>query len=444
MSVTELAHDLRSEAMVILACVNHESAVPVAVDELAAEHFHDPRLGACFESIQKLFAAGEPVRIASVTKQLELDGLLPKIGGVNFFASLEAERVPPTELPYWAQQIRNAYCRRRYHQLGEEIQQLSVQGSEPDEIEGQIASQLDGIREVRGQKRVSIKDQMREIFEEINGKRDPKRQVATGFYALDDLLQGGFLAGQLIVVAGRTSHGKSALGNRLALEAMRSGYVHIVSTEIASDELLRNLLTIHSRVPRHRLRAGASRVTEQMKERMLESARFITSDRLSIADPSQVCDIGRIMAQAHQIAGRHGQLGLLLVDYIQNVRGVEYRNSRSREQEVAEVSMKLKHLALQLECPVVALSQLNRQIESRDKKVPTTADIRESDAIAHDADTIIVIDRPEARLRDETPDEERARANIHLVKNRNGPLGRLQLAFDAECMAFTNQGPHLP
>lgn len=441
MTVVELAHDRKSEQMVVVACTVHEQVVPVAVDELQPEHFHDPRLSACFGAIQKLFAAGEPVRVASIAKTLEADGLLERMGGLDFFDNLHVEDVTPRQMPYWAKQIRDAYCRRRYHHLGEEIQAHAVSGTDPDDIEGEIANSLDAIRETRAHGQISMSTLIRQTFEEMRGDRPASPQTPSGFYQLDDLLQGGFEAGDLVVVAGRTSHGKSAFGNRLALEAGKHGHVHIVSTEIRAEQLAKNLLTIYTRVPRHKLRQGG-RVTDVQKRALLEAAQFIGDKHFSVADPSQACDIGRIMARTHQIAGRT-KLAMLVVDYIQNVSGVDHRGSRSREQEVAEVSRKLKRLAIQLKIPVIALSQLNRQIESRDSKIPTTADIRESDAIAHDADTIIVIDRPEARLKGDCPDEDKGMADIHVVKNRLGQLGKFKLAFIGECMTFTHQGPHL-
>ncbi|MDZ7628513.1 MAG: replicative DNA helicase [Parvularculaceae bacterium] len=290
--------------------------------------------------------------------------------------------------------------------------------------------------------------------------------ISTGLRDLDHTL-GGLHASDLIILAGRPSMGKSSLATNIALNVARAykpdrqpdgtiksaegGVVGLFSLEMSSDQLATRIISEVSGVPSNEIRRGD--IDQEQFERIYHAARELESLPLFIDDTGGL-SIGQLAARARRLKRQHG-LGLLVVDYLQLLTGSQKRTD-NRVQEITEISMGLKALAKELAVPVVALSQLSRQVESRDDKRPQLADLRESGSIEQDADVVMFIYREEYYLRRAEPkpdsdahakwiadcDAARGIAEVIIGKQRHGPIGKVPLHFEENLTKFSNLDRH--
>jgi replicative DNA helicase len=286
--------------------------------------------------------------------------------------------------------------------------------------------------------------------------------VATGLRDLDHTL-GGLHPSDLIILAGRPSMGKSSLATNIALNVARAykperqpdgaikaaegGVVGLFSLEMSSDQLATRIISEVSGVPSNEIRRGD--IDQEQFDRIYHASRELESLPLYIDDTGGL-SVGQLAARARRLKRQHG-LGLLVIDYLQLLTGSQKRGD-NRVQEITEISMGLKALAKELQVPVLALSQLSRQVESRDDKRPQLADLRESGSIEQDADVVMFIFREEYYLRraEPRPDSEghakwiadcdaaRGIAEVIIGKQRHGPIGKVELAFQENLTKFTN------
>jgi replicative DNA helicase len=286
--------------------------------------------------------------------------------------------------------------------------------------------------------------------------------VATGLRDLDHTL-GGLHPSDLIILAGRPSMGKSSLATNIALNVARAykperqpdgsikaaegGVVGLFSLEMSSDQLATRIISEVSGVPSNEIRRGD--IDQEQFDRIYHASRELESLPLYIDDTGGL-SIGQLAARARRLKRQHG-LGLLVIDYLQLLTGSQKRGD-NRVQEITEISMGLKALAKELAVPVLALSQLSRQVESRDDKRPQLADLRESGSIEQDADVVMFIYREEYYLRraEPRPDSEghakwiadcdaaRGIAEVIIGKQRHGPIGKVELAFQENLTKFSN------
>ncbi|HBK92048.1 MAG TPA: replicative DNA helicase [Parvularcula sp.] len=286
--------------------------------------------------------------------------------------------------------------------------------------------------------------------------------VATGLRDLDHTL-GGLHPSDLIILAGRPSMGKSSLATNIALNVARAykperqpdgtfkaaegGVVGLFSLEMSSDQLATRIISEVSGVPSNEIRRGD--IDQEQFDRIYHASRELESLPLFIDDTGGL-SVGQLAARARRLKRQHG-LGLLVIDYLQLLTGSQKRGD-NRVQEITEISMGLKALAKELQVPVLALSQLSRQVESREDKRPQLADLRESGSIEQDADVVLFIFREEYYLKRAEPrmdspehaewqqkcDEIRGIAEVIIGKQRHGPIGKVELAFQENLTKFTN------
>jgi replicative DNA helicase len=262
--------------------------------------------------------------------------------------------------------------------------------------------------------------------------------VRTGFYQLDDMTS-GLHPGELVIVAGRPSMGKTTLALNIAVNAaVNDGKsVAIFSLEMSGQNIVRNMLCAQARFPGQKLRRGGRLLTAEDQRLLADAAGPLFEAQLFVDDsPSLTPTVLR--SKCRRIKARGG-LDLVLVDYLQLMEAMGTTKSvESRQQEISYISRSLKGLARELEVPVIAMSQLNREVEKREKARPKLSDLRESGAIEQDADLICLLYRPYYYTRDES--DLRA-AEVIVAKQRNGPTGSVQLHFFAECLRFDNPLP---
>ncbi|MEO0073854.1 MAG: replicative DNA helicase, partial [candidate division WOR-3 bacterium] len=284
----------------------------------------------------------------------------------------------------------------------------------------------------------SVHDLLMKEMENIDRALGEKRQVTgieTGFRELD-LKTSGLQDGELIVVAGRPSMGKTAFALNIAVHAsLRHKLpVAVFSLEMSSESLIQRLLCAEARISLQNLRRGA--LTPQERTRLTTALGPLGEAPIYIDDSPALTALD-IRARARRLRSEHRDLGLIIVDYLQLMEvPSDRRRERNRQQEVADISRSLKAMAKELDVPVIAVSQLSREPEKRSDHRPQLSDLRESGAIEQDADLVLLLYRGEQYF----PEEEslRGRAEVIIAKQRNGPLGTVQLVFEGHCMRFDN------
>lgn len=407
----------------------------VVSEILAAADFYREAHGRIFQAMLDLQEASEPVDLVTVTAYLKDRGQLEAVGGPVFLAEL-SERVGfATNAEYYAGLVRDKAILRRLLDASQEIAGACFAPVENvkefvSEAENKIFCIGEGRQAAEARSFAAVIPERLRHLEQIweSRHRGEVLGVPSGFLDLDQLT-GGWQPGDLILVAGRPSMGKTALALNFATHAGLKGYPGgFFSLEMSEGQLTDRELGGEARVSVSRMRTGLMSSDDWAKVHSAAGQLFELP--IFLVDKATLTPL-EIRAQARRLKRRH-EIKWIVVDYLQLIRDSRFR---SREQEVSYVSASLKALAKELQVPVIALSQLNRQVESRPNKRPTLSDLRESGALEQDADVIIFI------YRDEVYDEntkEPGIAEIIVAKQRNGPIGKLKLFYRAEYTRFEN------
>jgi replicative DNA helicase len=399
---------------------------------LHAEDFHKPAHQKIYAGILALFQKGEPFDVISIANQLQTAGDLEDIGGAPYLAKLAASVVSGANAVHYAKIIREKAMLRHAIHVATDIIEQGYVGCE------NVESFLDGaeknifqisernIRQSFSPVREIVKDSVKAI-EHLYENKTAVTGVPTGFKRLNELTS-GFQPSDLVIIAGRPSMGKTAFALNVALNAAResSQAIAVFSLEMSKEQLVQRMLCSEARVDSSKLRGGYLRESDWPK--LLKAANTL-SESLLFIDDTPAISVLEMRAKTRRLK-KEQKLGMVVVDYLQLMRS---EASESREREVSDISRSLKALAKELRVPVVALSQLNRGVESRENKRPPLADLRESGSIEQDADVIAFIYREEVYNRD-TPDQ--GTAEIIIGKQRNGPIGAVKLKFFSEYTRF--------
>jgi len=442
--VRELPRNLEAEQVVLgSAILEPQATIPILVEKLLPEHFYQRRHRVIFRTIRELFDRGEPADVVSLANRLEERSEMERAGGRMYLNELLDRVTTTASLEYYAEIVRKKATLRALIEAGGRISEIGYdEVSETDEILDKAESLIFDIssRDSAGSY-VLVSDFLYEhidTLEELH--RDPNRHTvsgfSTGFPRLDEMLS-GLQRSDLLIVAGRPGTGKTSFALALARHvAVREKVsVGIFSLEMAKEQLLERLLCGEGKVSLHRLRGG---YIPAAKWRDIAMAASKLQKSRIIIDDTPGSSILEIRAKARRMASQHG-LDMVIVDYMQLVEGSV--RTDVREQEIAHISRSLKRLARELNVPVIAVSQLNRAVEQREKKYPRLADLRESGAIEQDADVVIFIYREDYYKQ---PDQDNpnpgqgaaSEAEIIIAKQRNGPLGRVKVNFHKAYASF--------
>jgi replicative DNA helicase len=276
-----------------------------------------------------------------------------------------------------------------------------------------------------------------EHIEKLSSSNSPITGISTGYSDLDEMTS-GMQRGDLIIVAGRPSMGKTTFAMNIAehVATREKLPVAIFSMEMPAEQLTMRMFSSLGRIEQQRLRTG--KLNDEDWPRVAIAVKILSTTPLFIDDGSALSPT-EVRARARRLMREHGQLGLIVVDYLQLM---QTGNSENRTNEISEISRSLKALAKELSVPVIALSQLNRGLEQRSDKRPIMSDLRESGAIEQDADVIIAIYR-ESVYNKEIPEDEKNKAEILIRKQRNGPIGEVYLTFLGHYNRFENYAPNI-
>ncbi len=425
--------NLEAEQSVLGGILLEPGALDRIADILTPEDFYHGVHEQIYQTMLDLYRRREPVDLVTVTALMADRDLLGAVGGPGFLASLSDNVGSAANIEYWAGIVHEKSILRRLiscsHTIAAECyDQITDVDQFLDEAENRIftiaeSKMRQGFFPLPGlvEKEISL-------LEELYGRQEITTGVATHFRDLDRYTA-GLQNSDLIILAARPSMGKTALALNMAFNVAHYGKlpVAVFSLEMSKEQLVRRLLSAIGRIDASRLRRAF--LTEDQWASLTEAAGQLMDCPILIDDTPAITAL-EIRAKCRRLK-RDKNLGLVLIDYLQLMRGRS--DAASREQEISEISRSLKALAKELNVPVLALSQLNRRLEERPNKRPQLADLRESGAIEQDADVIIFIYRDEVYRKD-SPD--RGVAEIIIGKQRNGPTGIFKLHFSSQFTRF--------
>ncbi|MEX1262809.1 MAG: replicative DNA helicase [Actinomycetota bacterium] len=429
-------HNMEAEASVLGAMLLSNEAVADVVEILEADDFYRSVHGRIYAALRGLFARGEPVDIVSAAVALERDGSLEDIGGRLYLADLANEVPTPASAGYYAEIVSKAALRRRLISAAADIMERAYASTDDAEAVADDAEQRIyevARREDRDEMAMlrDLVDQAMLDLESIQTRESAYTGLPTGFIDIDNLTS-GLQPGNLIVLAARPGMGKSSLAVNMARNiAVANNSVAIFSLEMSRWEIGMRLLCAEARVPWDRIRN--KRVGPNDWQAVVQAAEVLHDAPLSIVDSGNT-NIVDIRAKARRMRTGKKGLSLIIVDYLQLMGhpSMGGRRPDSRQQEIAEISRSLKMLAKELEIPVIAVSQLNRNPETRADKRPQLSDLRESGAIEQDADIVMFIHR------DDADPEKKKLAELIVSKHRNGPTDNIPLGFEPSLTQFRN------
>lgn len=434
-------NNLEAEESVLGSMMLSGEAIASVVEILKADDFYRPAHGKIFSAVLAIYARGEPVDAITVAEELRRHSILEEVGGDLAIYHL-VETVPtPASAAYYARIVADHALLRRLIDAGSRIMALGYSVPEDpsraaDEAEGLVYAvarhqEKDEVVSLR-----TLVDESMVQLEHIQQRDSEFAGVPTGFTDLDHLLS-GLQPGNLIVVAARPGVGKSSfvtnLSRNIAVgEGTRSREgkpVMMFSLEMSRWEIGMRLLCAEAKVPWDKVRAA--RVQAEEWTRIVEAAEVLHESPLFIVDSGSMTIVDIRAKARRQRSSRQG-LGLVIVDYLQLMSS--HQRVDNRQQEIAEISRSLKLLAKELEIPVIAVSQLNRDPERRQDKRPQLSDLRESGAIEQDADIVMFIHRDDS----DTDPTVKGTAELIVAKHRNGPTDSVRLTFLPHLTLFRN------
>ncbi len=432
--------NLMAEQAVLGGIMLDNQAINKVMDMLAVDDFYREANRLVYQAMVDLSLQGEAIDLVTVSEFLRTRNTLEKVGGITYLTLLVDSIPTAANILAYARIIKEKSILRQMINAATRI--VGTCYGEVENVESLVDEAEKTIFEV-AEKRVNpsftpieniVKDSFKTI-EKLFESQDLIAGVPSGFSGLDKLTS-GFQDADLIIIAGRPSMGKTAFALNIAQYAAISAEVPVAifSLEMAKEQLVIRMLCSEAEVDAHNLRRGF--LSREDWPKLTQAAGLLAEAPIYI-DDTPALSVLEMRAKARRLKAEQN-LGLIIVDYLQLMRGTT-RQAESREREISEISRSLKSLAKELNVPVIALSQLNRGVESRQDKRPQLADLRESGAIEQDADVILFVYRDEVYDK-ENPDKK-GMAEIIVGKQRNGPIGMVELKFFHRFTTFKEVDP---
>ncbi len=437
--------NLEAEMSVLGGVLLENEALNRVLEYLTTSDFYRASHRKIFNALLALADKSEPADLVTLTAVLKDRGELENVGGSTYLATLVDYVPTAANIAYYCKLVKEKSVARKLIEVSTDIATSGYAGGDMEEILDQAEKSIFEIAENRIRPSYfPVRDILKDTFKSIEKLYERKELVTgvpTGYHDLDEMTA-GLQPSDLIIVAGRPSMGKTAF----ALNLVEYAATHvddplptvIFSLEMSKEQLVQRMLCSLARVDAGQLRTG--HLGESDWPKLTMAAGQLNETQIYIDDTPAI-SVLELRSKARRLKAEHG-LGLVVVDYLQLMRG---SNSENRQQEISEISRSLKALAKELKLPVVALSQLNRSLESRTDKRPMLADLRESGAIEQDADLIMFIYREtvyceDCKSRERTCEKGHDKdAEIIIGKQRNGPIGTVHLTFRGKFTRFENQ-----
>ena len=465
-----MPHSIEAEQQLLGGLLNNNDLYYSLEDKVDPEHFYDPVHSRIFEIISTRIKDGKLASAVTVNTFLTEDEGLKELGGSSYLAQLMAGSVASSAIKDYSKLVYDLAIRRELIILGQEISSRAQSIKVDEQPEEQIILAEQNLYKIgdSGKSETGFKSFLKALGEAVQVANAAHHRdgnlagISTGFIDLDKKM-GGLHSSDLIILAGRPSMGKTSLATNIAYniaksfkkndnadgtsETVNGGIVGFYSLEMSAEQLAARILSETAEIPSEQIRRGD--MTESEFRRFVEAAKSIESSPLFI-DDTPALTIAQLASRAPRLKRTHG-LDALIIDYLQLVRAGSSRDNRVNE--ISEITQGLKAIAKELNIPVIALSQLSRQVENRDDKRPQLADLRESGSIEQDADVVLFVYREEYYKEREKPsdhdlekmaiwqeemDRLHGRAELILGKQRHGPIGTVELSFEGKYTRFGN------
>jgi len=465
-----MPHSVEAEQQLLGAILTNNDVYDRIAQIIGPQHFHDPVHARIFEIASTRIAKNALASPVTLKAFMEDDEGLKELGGPAYLARLAGAAISAFAVRDYAQMIYDFAIRRELIGLGRDISDKAARvdvASEPKDQIVEAEQQLYKLSE-QGQTESGFQSFLKAVTDAVNVANAAYQRegglagVSTGLIDMDKKL-GGLHRSDLLILAGRPSMGKTSLATNIAFNVAKAykkgkkpdgtegtvdgGVVGFYSLEMSAEQLAARILSEASEVPSEQIRRGD--MTETEFRRFVEAAKDLEACPLYI-DDTPALPISQLAARARRLKRTHG-LDVLIVDYLQLVRGTG--KSENRVNEISEITMGLKAIAKELDIPVIALSQLSRQVENREDKRPQLSDLRESGSIEQDADVVMFVFREEYYAEREKPSDDRldemavwqdrmdklhGRAEVVIGKQRHGPIGTVELSFEGRFTRFGN------
>ncbi len=468
----QMPHNVEAEKSLLGAIFVNNRAFESVSEFLQADHFALREHGRIFDAVSRLIERGQIADMITLKRYFEHDERLAEIGGPSYLADLAASAVTVINAREYGRIIYDLFLKRELINLGEDVVNKAYGGEVDETATDQIETAEQSLYDLATSGQYeggfqSFKDSVVKAIDmaEAAHKRDGKLAgVGTGFRDFDKLL-GGLHPSDLLILAGRPAMGKTALATNIAYNAAKDYHetngaegavVGFFSLEMSSEQLAARILSEQSNISSDRMRKGE--LTNEEFSRLVAASQMLHQVPVFI-DDTPALTVSALRTRARRLKRQHN-LGLIVIDYLQLVSGSSGSRNDGRVQEVSEITRGLKTLAKELEVPVLALSQLSRQVENREDKRPQLSDLRESGSIEQDADVVNFIYREEYYLEKANPmqradeggdkfiqreanwDERMAKARniaeVIIAKQRHGPVGTVKLHFEGQFTRFSD------
>jgi len=432
-------HDLEAEESLLGAMLLSSDAASVAIEVCSAGDFYKPAHGHIFGAIRALMERGEPVDAVTVTDELRRSGLLEAVGDPSVFIALQANTPSMANARHYASIVEEHALLRRLIGVAGDIADIGY--SIPEDVQGAIDQAEQMMFDVAERRTADTMSPLHDLLgqgldriEELGKRSTHLTGVPTGYHDLDKIML-GLQPSSLVIVGARPGMGKTsfALGILAHVGVVAQRPALLFSLEMGHLELTQRLLASEAEVNSQHLQTGQIRTQDWAK---IGTAVTRLSSAPIFIDDNPNATVMDIRARARRLKKSEGDLGVVMVDYLQLMTG--RAKAENRQTEVAEISRGLKILARELEVPVIALSQLSRNLEARADKTPMLSDLRESGSLEQDADVVLFIYR-ESMYDDEIPIDRADDALVEVAKHRNGPTGTVNLIFLKQYARFENR-----
>ena len=434
-----MPHDEEAESSVIGAMLIDNEAIMVASEIITGEDFYQKQLGIAYDTMVELYNEGKPVEPVILHARLREKGLPEEACGIDLILRWMNQTYTSANIKYYAEIVSEKAVARRLIRLNEEIANTCYAGSE--KLEDTLAEAekrvFDLAQRGGGNEFVPIRQVVINVMKKIDAASKTRGRVTgleTGFMDLD-YKTSGLQPSDLILVAARPSMGKTAFVLNLAqhMAFKKDHAVAIFSLEMSKEQLVNRMLSLESHVDAQKIRPG--RLNDEEWMNLVEGSANIANSKLIIDDTPGIT-LAALRSKCRKLKMEH-DIQIVIIDYLQLMSGGGGRGSDSRQQEISDISRGLKALARELNVPVIALSQLSRAVEQRPDHRPMLSDLRESGAIEQDADVVMFLFREGYYNRDLSEAEQRV-AEVIIAKQRNGPIGTVNLLWIPELTKFTD------
>ena len=428
--------NIEAEIAVLGSMLIEEEAIAKAIEIIDESAFYKEAHRMIYETIIGLFSKNSAADIVTLTEELRKKGQLDEVGGVPYLTSLTSSIPTAANIGHYARIIKEkSILRHLINNATEIVQDCYESTSDIDKLLDKAEKSIFEIasRKVE-QKSLLLKDIIKDTIEAIDNLYQRKEHitgVATGFHEFD-VRTAGLQASDLIIIAGRPSMGKSAFATCMAEYAgiVEKIPVAFFSLEMSKEQLVQRMLCSHARVNAHKVRTGF--LSQSDWPRLVNAAGKLSEAPIYIDDTPGI-SVLELRAKARRLKSQY-DIKLIILDYLQLMQGPA--RSENRQQQISEISRSIKALARELNVPIIAISQLSRAVEQRTDHRPQLSDLRESGAIEQDADLVVLLLREE--YYNPNLEDKRGLAEIIIAKQRNGPVGTINLTFINEYTRFEN------